>query len=225
MMTARRPKALVSWSTGKDCAYAYWQAQRSGEFEIVGVLTTVTTPFGRVSMHGVRESLLDRQCEELGLPCWKVGIPSPCPNEVYEREFRQVLEKVAAEGITHFMFGDLFLEDIRAYRERQLTSVGMFAVFPLWQRNTNELAREMLTAGVRATTTCVELQKLPSSFAGRPFDEEFLGSLPDGIDACGENGEFHTFVTDGPMFRRTISVRAGEVVVRDGFAYADLLPS
>jgi len=219
-----RPKAIVSFSSGKDSAYALHLARRAGELDIVGILTTVTAAFDRVAMHGVREMLLERQAAELGLPCYKVPIPSPCPNDVYEAAMERAVLQAKSEGVSHFVFGDLFLEDIRKYREERLAPAGIAAVFPLWQRDTRVLAEEMVTAGLRAVVTCVDPRKLARSFAGRVFDARFLADLPAGVDPCGENGEFHTFVTDGPMFRRPIAVRAGEVVERDGFVFADVLP-
>ena len=174
-------------------------------------------------MHGVRETLLDRQAESLGLPCWKVPIPSPCPNEVYEREMARVLAEVSSLGVDHVVFGDLFLEDLRRYREAKLREIGMSAVFPLWMRDTTTLARDMIESGVRATITCIDPRKLDRSFAGRAFDAEFLEALPEGVDPCGENGEFHTFASAGPMFTMPIQVEVGDVVERDGFVFADLL--
>jgi uncharacterized protein (TIGR00290 family) len=220
-----RPKAVVSWSSGKDSAFALQEIRATDAYELVGVLTTVTAAFGRVSMHGVREELLDAQIASLGLPCRKIYIPSPCPNSVYEREMADVLTEAKRNGVTHVLFGDLFLQDIRAYREQRLAQLGLEGVFPLWMRDTTRLAREMLDAGIQATLTCVDLRKLDASFAGRPFDADLLRSLPAGIDPCGENGEFHTFVSAGPMFRVSIPVTVGEVVQRDGFAFADLLPA
>ncbi|HWB81176.1 MAG TPA: ATP-binding protein [Nannocystaceae bacterium] len=217
-----RPKALLSWSSGKDSAYALQVAQ---DVEIVGLLTTVTAAFDRVSMHGVRRELLARQADAVGLPCTQVEIPAPCPNEIYERAMGRVLADAKAKGITHVVFGDLFLEDIRAYRCDRLASVGMHAVFPLWGRDTKALAREMIDAGLRATITCVDPRRLDRSFAGRTFDATLLHDLPPDVDPCGEHGEFHTFATDGPMFRKRIDVRAGEVVDREGFVFADLLPA
>jgi uncharacterized protein (TIGR00290 family) len=219
------PKAIVSWSSGKDSAFALHAARRSGQVEIVGLLTTLTATFGRVSMHGVREALLDQQGDAVGLPCRKASIPSPCPNEVYEREIARVLAEVARDGVTHVVFGDLFLEDLRRYREAKLTEVGMTAVFPLWMRDTSVLAREMIAAGLRATVTCIDPRKLDRSFAGRTFDAEFLKDLPAGVDPSGENGEFHTFASGGPMFTRTIETMVGDVVERDGFVFADVLPA
>jgi uncharacterized protein (TIGR00290 family) len=225
MKIPSRQKAIASWSSGKDSAFALYEAQRSGEFEIVGILTTVTEAYQRVAMHGVRNELLDRQAGALGLPCLKVPIPSPCPNEVYEREMSLVMNRLRAEGVTAMIFGDLFLEDIRAYREARLGEVGIQGVFPLWKRDTAALAREMVATGLQARLTCVDPRKLDASFAGRSFDEDLLHSLPSDVDPCGENGEFHTMVTAGPMFREPIAVAVGEIVTREGFVFADLVPS
>jgi len=217
-----RPRALISWSSGKDSAFALHAAREAGELEVVGLLTTVTTAFGRVSMHGVRVELLDRQAQAVGLPCRKVGIPSPCPNEVYEREMAAALSAARADGVTHVIFGDLFLADIRAYRERFVAPLGLACVFPLWHRPTAPLAREMIDAGLRATLTCVDTAQLDAAFAGRAFDGALLDALPVKVDPCGENGEFHTFVTAGPMFSAPIEVSVGETVLREGFAFSDL---
>jgi uncharacterized protein (TIGR00290 family) len=218
-----KPRALISWSTGKDSAFAFHEARR--ELEIVGAITSVTEAFGRVSIHGVREVLLERQLASVGLPLHAVAIPSPCPNEVYERALFAVLASARDAGVTHIVFGDLFLADIRSYREQLLAKLGLVCVFPLWRRDTSALAREMIAAGLRALLTSVDLSKLDTSFAGRAFDAALLAALPANVDPCGEHGEFHTFVTDGPMFREAIAVRTGDVVVRDGYAYGDLLPS
>jgi uncharacterized protein (TIGR00290 family) len=192
---------------------------------VVGLLTTVTTAFGRVAMHGVREELLRRQIAETGLPHCIVSIPSPCTNEVYEQELTRVLLDARTTGVTHVIFGDLFLEDIRAYRVAMLSKLGLTAVFPLWQRDTRDLARDMIAAGLRATITCVDPRQLDRSFAGRDFDERLLADLPVSVDPCGERGEFHTFVTAGPMLNHGVAVVRGEVVERDGFVFADLLPA
>ncbi|HEY1816061.1 MAG TPA: hypothetical protein VGG74_27125 [Kofleriaceae bacterium] len=218
-----RPRAIVSWSTGKDSAFALHVTRAAGELDVVGLVTTVTTAFGRVSMHGVREELLARQVAATGLPCRTVGIPSPCSNEHYERELGEALVAARDDGVTHVVFGDLFLADIRAYREVLLGKLGLQCVFPLWQRDTHALAREMIDAGMRARLTCVDPKQLDARFAGRDYDADLLAELPATVDPCGERGEFHTFVTGGPMFRESIAVRAGEVVIRDGFAFADLL--
>ncbi len=218
-----RPKALVAWSSGKDSAWALQEARRAGEVEVVGLLTTVTSEFGRVSMHAVREALLEAQAEAVGLPCRTIGIPFPCVNEVYERRMETALGAARAEGVTRVVFGDLFLADVRAYRESRMAGSGVEPLFPLWGRGTAALAREMLAAGLRATLTCVDPRRLDRSFAGRAFDAALLEDLPPGVDPCGENGEFHTFAWDGPMFRRPLEIAAGDVVERDGFVFADLL--
>jgi uncharacterized protein (TIGR00290 family) len=220
-----RPKALVSWSSGKDSAFALHEVRRAGELEVVGLLTSITSEFGRVSMHGVREELLDRQTDLAGLVCHKVRLPWPCPNEVYEREMRALLDAAKMRGVTHVVFGDLFLEDIRVYREARMAEAGMTAVFPLWGRPTAALVDDMLAAGVEATITCLDPKKLDRSFTGRAIDRALLDALPARVDPCGENGEFHTFVTAGPMLRGSIAVSRGDVVERDGFVFADLLPS
>ena len=220
-----RRKALVAWSSGKDSAWALHEVRRAGEVEVVGLLTTVTSGFGRVSMHAVRETLLDRQAEALELPCHKVRIPWPCTNAVYEREMEHALAEARANGITCVVFGDLFLADVRAYREAKMAGSGIEPLFPLWGRDTTRLARDMLTGGLRATLTCVDPRRLDRSFAGRAFDEALLQALPAGVDPCGENGEFHTFVSTGPMFRAPLEVAVGEVVEREGFVFADVLPA
>lgn len=220
-----RPKALVAWSSGKDSAWALHELRRSGDVEVVGALTTVTSAFGRVSVHGLREELLMLQLDAAGLPAAIVRIPYPCPNEIYEREMAVAMARALSQGVTHVVFGDLFLEDVRRYREERLKPIGMTPLFPLWHRPTNALARQMIASGVEAHLVAVDLKKLPARFAGRRFDCALLADLPAGVDACGENGEFHSFVTAGPMFKRAISVTAGETVERDGAAYADLLPA
>jgi uncharacterized protein (TIGR00290 family) len=218
------PPALISWSSGKDAAHALWEVRRTRIVRPVGLLTTVNEAFGRVSMHGVREQLLRMQADALGLPLTTVRIPYPCPNEVYEREMRRALDAALSAGIRHVVFGDLFLEDIRTYREARLAEVGMEGVFPLWRRPTEALAKEMVRTGLRARLVCVDPRALGAPFAGREFDDRLLADLPPAVDPCGERGEFHTFVTDTPLFRSPIRVRQGEVVTRDGFVFADLEP-
>ena len=220
-----RAQALIAWSSGKDSAWALHEARRAGEFDIVGAVTTVTDTFGRVSMHGVREELLLAQLEAAGLPAIVVRIPYPCPNEIYEQKMAATMADAKARGITHIIFGDLYLQDVRAYREKNLAGTGITPVFPLWGLPTGPLARDMIEAGVEAHLTVVDLKKLPAAFAGRRFDLGLLDALPAGTDPCGENGEFHSFVSAGPMLKRKIPVRVGETVERDGFAYADLLPA
>jgi len=193
------------------------------ELEVVCLLTTVSDRFRRVSMHGVREELLDRQAEAAGLPLEKVLIPYPCPNAVYEERMRNALSMWKRRGVTHAIFGDLFLEDIRKYREANLAQLNLVPTFPVWGRDTSTLAHEMLKVGFKAILTCVDPKKLDANFAGRQFDASLLNDLPAEVDPCGENGEFHTFVYDGPVFRKPIPVEVGEKVQRDGFVFADLL--
>jgi uncharacterized protein (TIGR00290 family) len=223
MGTMTKPKAWMSWSSGKDSAWALHVAKRRDTANIVALLTTLNGKSSRVAMHGVREDLLDAQAASLGLPLIKIPLPWPCPNEAYERAMAQAMERARAEGITAMIFGDLFLEDIRKYREEKLEPTGIQPIFPIWGLDTARLAREMVAAGVRATLTCVDPKQLPAHFAGRQFDARLLDELPHTADPCGENGEFHTFASAGPMFRQPIPVASGEVVERDGFVYADVL--
>lgn len=218
-----KARALLSWSSGKDAAWALHVLRQQEEVEVVGLLTTVNRTFGRVAMHAVRERLLEAQAEAAGLPLWKVDIPFPCPNEAYEAAMATACAKAVAEGIEAIAFGDLFLEDVRAYRIERLKGTGLRPLFPLWGRDTAELAREMIAGGLRATLTCVDPKQLGASFAGRAFDAALLADLPPSADPCGERGEFHSFAWDGPMFNRPIPVQHGEVVARDGFVFADLL--
>ncbi len=220
----KRP-ALVSWSSGKDSALALHRVLESEEWEVVALLTTITESFHRVSMHGVREALLEAQAERLGLPLEKIFIPYPCSNEVYESKMTATLNRYQAKGVSDVIFGDLFLADLRAYREQRLREVGMRGVFPLWQEDTKHLANEVIERGIGAILTCVDPKKLNSSFAGRLFDEKLLKDLPKEVDPCGENGEFHTFVFDAPLFRKSIAYEKGEVVTRDGFVFADMRPT
>ena len=219
-----RPKALLAWSSGKDSAWALHVLRARGEYDVVGLLTTVTETYARVSMHGVRETLLEAQAAAVGMPLRRVSIPSPCSNDEYEAAMRDAMETAKAEGITHVAFGDLFLEDLRAYRKAQLAQVDMTALFPVWEPDTVTLAREMVEAGVRAYLTCVDPRVMPRAFAGRMFDATLLADLPEGIDPCGENGEFHSFAFDGPAFTHPVPVHVGETVERDGFVFTDLLP-
>jgi uncharacterized protein (TIGR00290 family) len=219
----QRPKAWMAWSSGKDSAWALHLAQQSGDLEIVGLLTTISDDFRRISMHGVREALLEAQAATLRLPLHHVRIPTPCPDEVYSDLMRASLAQAEADGVTHVIFGDLFLEDVRAYREARLREAAMTACFPLWKSDTTALAHQMIENGLRAVITCVDLNQAPREIIGRAYDEELLASLPASVDPCGENGEFHTFVWDGPLFAQPIEVDAGEVVERDGFLFLNLL--
>jgi uncharacterized protein (TIGR00290 family) len=222
-VTPRSAKALISWSSGKDSAFALHEVRRAGEFEVVGALTTVTETFGRVSIHGVRQEILCAQLDAAGLQPTIVPIPYPCPNEIYEARISEAVERAVRDGITHIIFGDLFLEDIRAYREQKLAGTGIAPVFPLWERPTGQLAQQMIASGFEAYIATVDLKKLPAHFAGRKFDLQLLADLPDGVDPCGENGEFHSCVVAGPIFSRRLAVRPAERVERDGYAYCDLV--
>jgi uncharacterized protein (TIGR00290 family) len=216
-------KILVSWSSGKDSAWMLHTLQRQHPGAVAALLTTVNEAFDRVAMHAVRRTLLEAQAEATGLPLYTVELPWPCPNEEYERRMGEAVNRFVAEGFTHVAFGDLFLEDVRRYRETRLCDTGLTPLFPLWKiKPTADLAREMVAGGLRALLTCVDPRKLPASFAGRAFDLDLLADLPGAVDPCGENGEFHSFVWDGPMYRQPIVVRVGDVVERDGFVFADV---
>jgi uncharacterized protein (TIGR00290 family) len=217
-----KPKALIAWSTGKDSAWALHQARLAEEYEIVGALTTITENFQRVSMHGVRRQILGAQLKAANLPLLPVMIPFPCPNEIYEERMGAVVKAAAVAGVTKIIFGDLLLEDIRAYREEKLRGTGIDAVFPLWKIPTDKLARDMIAGGLKARVVCIDPKKVPIPVAGAWFDEKLLAALPPGIDPCAENGEFHTCVVSGPMFEKNIDVAVGETVERDGFVFADL---
>lgn len=215
--------AALSWSGGKDSALAL-RALRAGPGPAPGALiTTVTADYGRISMHGVRRELLARQAQAVGLPLVEVEIPAACSNDVYEQRMGQALAESPLEQVQTIAFGDLYLADIRAYREARLGTVGKHAVFPLWGRDTGGLAREFIAAGFRAMLVCVDPTKLDPGFAGRNYDDELLAELPPGVDACGENGEFHTFVHAGPIFSEPIGCETGEIVSRDGFVFCDVL--
>jgi uncharacterized protein (TIGR00290 family) len=222
-LSAPRPKALISWSSGKDSAFALHEIRRTSEFDVVGALTTVTETFDRVSIHGVRREILQAQLDAAGLPPRIVPIPYPCPNAIYEARIGEAVARATQDGISHIIFGDLFLADIRAYREQKLAGTGITPVFPLWQRPTLPLAQAMISSGLEAYIATVDLQKLPAEFAGRKFDLQLLADLPGGVDPCGENGEFHTCVVAGPMFSRSLPVAVGERVERDGYGYCDLV--
>lgn len=229
-----RKRVLLSWSGGKDSAWALRLLRQDPTVEVVALLTTVNQHFGRVAMHGFREQLLHLQAEAAGLPLWSIPLPWPCSNEVYESQMAAACTRAVAERIDAVAFGDLFLEDIRAYREARLAGTGLEPLFPCWQLPTDQLARDMIASGLRAHLVCIDPHHLDRSFAGRLFDASLLADLPAAVDPCGERGEFHTFVSAGPMFRpkfaedglsRSIEVERGETVERDGFVYADLLPA
>jgi uncharacterized protein (TIGR00290 family) len=215
-------RVAVSWSSGKDSAWALHVLRQDPSVEVVALVTTLNEQFDRVAMHAVRHELLDLQAASVGLPLWTVPLPWPCSNEQYEARMTALCERAVGEAVQAIAFGDLFLADIRAYREKQLAGTGLQPLFPVWQIPTADLARTMIAAGLRAKITCVDPRVLAVGFAGRDFDSQFLADLPAQIDPCGENGEFHSFVYDGPMFREPIEVSVGEIVERDGFVFADV---
>jgi uncharacterized protein (TIGR00290 family) len=219
-----KEKVLFTWSGGKDSALALYEMQQGREYEIVALLTTVTAGYDRISMHGVRRVLLQRQAESLGLPLEEVLISQRASNEEYESQMRQVLEKYVAADVRCVAFGDIYLEDLRVYREQNLARIGMRAVFPLWKRDTQELMCTFIDLGFKAVTVCVDTQALDECFAGRELDDQFLRELPTTVDPCGENGEYHSFVYDGPIFRRRVNWVKGETVLRENrFCYCDLV--
>ena len=220
----RRLRTLLSWSSGKDSAWTLHTLRSDERYEVAGLVTTINESADRVAMHAVRTELLRTQARAARLPLWELAIPSPCSNEQYASVLRAAIARAEKEAIDCFAFGDLFLEDIRAYREKQLAATKLTPIFPLWGRDTRELAREMISGGLRARITCVDPRALSASFAGREFDQALLNDLPADVDPCGERGEFHTFAYCGPMFAAPLSIANGVVVERDGFVFADLLP-
>ena len=219
-----RKKVLLSWSSGKDSAWAL-HVLRQRDYEIAGLITTINSAFDRVAMHSTRRQLVEMQAAAAGLPLIIVPLPWPCSNQQYESAMKKVCEQGITQGVSAIAFGDLFLEDIRAYRETQLKGTGLEPLFPVWKIPTDQLAREMIAAGLKAKLVCVDPRKLTPDFAGRDFDLELLADLPANVDSCGENGEFHTFVYGGPMFSRELPVVTGERVERDGFWFCDVLPA
>jgi uncharacterized protein (TIGR00290 family) len=217
-------KTLISWSTGKDSSWMLYRLLQDPCFDVSGLFCTVNQEFSRTAMHAVRVELLHIQAEMLGLPLSIIEIPNPCSNAVYEQKMGEFMDQAVDSGVKCIAFGDLFLEDIRAYREQQFKDTGIEPIFPIWKQPTKELAREMIEGGLRALVTCIDPKQMPAEFAGKEFDESFLDSLPDSVDPCGENGEFHTFVYDSPSFRKRIEISLGEIVHRDGFVFADLVP-
>jgi uncharacterized protein (TIGR00290 family) len=220
-----KPKLLVSWSSGKDSAWALHVLRQSDEYEITGLLTTINSAFDRVAMHGVRRELVEAQAEAAGLPLWKIPLPWPCSNEQYESAMSTVCAKAIDQGIQSVAFGDLFLEDVRQYREDRMRRAGLTPIFPLWKLDTAKLVREMLAGGLRSRVVCLDPKKLSPAFAGRDIDPSLLSELPPTVDPCGENGEFHSFVHAGPMFTRSIPIQTGETVTRDGFVFTDVFLS
>jgi len=218
-------RALLTWSGGKDSVMALYELQKTRSYQISALLTTITKDYDRVSMHGVRRSLLEQQADSLGYPLEQVFISKDASNEEYAAKMKTILEKYLKAGISTVVFGDIFLEDIRRYREENLSNIGMKAVFPLWKRNTDELAQTFVGLGFKAVVTCVDSKFLGKAFVGRLFDQRFLSELPSNVDPCGENGEFHSFVYAGPVFRESLSFEVGDVVLRDNrFYFCDLIP-
>ena len=220
-----KPKVLVSWSSGKDSAWTLHVLRQQDEVEVVGLLTTMNEHFHRVAMHSTRRDLLRAQAQATGLPLWEIPLPWPCKNEEYESAMSRACAQAVEKGITTIAFGDLFLEDVRKYREDRLKNTGLRPIFPVWGLDTKKLIEEMLDQGLRARIVCVDPKKLPEHFAGQDISRELLAQFPHGTDPCGENGEFHTFVYAGPMFTSAIPIQGGEVVTRDGFVFADVLLS
>ena len=216
---------LLSWSSGKDSVWALHLLRQQPDIKVAALLTTFNSAADRVAIHAVRRALVEMQAGRTGIPMWPVDLPWPCSNAEYEERMRGVFKRALAEGITAVAFGDLFLEDIRDYRVRQLQGSGLEPLFPVWQIPTAQLAGDMIAAGVRAKITCVDPAQVDRSFAGRDYDQALLDALPPGVDPCGENGEFHTFVYDAPVFAQPVEVRVGEIVERDGFVFADVLPA
>ena len=218
-------KALLSWSGGKDSALALYELQKTEDYEVAALLSTLTEDYDRISMHGVRRTLLERQAESLSLPLEKVFISKNASNNEYESQMLEVLTKYRATGVSSVVFGDIFLEDLRRYREENLSKIEMKGIFPIWKRDTAELARTFIDLGFKAIITCVDSKILDQAFVGRTFDERFLSELPSTVDPCGENGDFHSFVYDGPIFEGRVALTTGKIVLRDtGFYYCDLIP-
>ena len=220
-----KKKILLSWSSGKDSAWALHVLRQQAQYEIAGLMTTFNAAFDRVAMHSTRRALVEMQAKAAGLPLMAAPIPWPCSNADYESAMKRVCDQALGQGITSIAFGDLFLTDVRAYRERQLKDTGLEPLFPIWEIPTQALAQEMISAGLRAKLVCVDPKQISSSFVGRDFDQSFLHDLPTGADSCGENGEFHSFVYAGPMFSHEIAIVTGEKVERDGFWFCDVLPA
>jgi uncharacterized protein (TIGR00290 family) len=216
-------RALLSWSSGKDSAWSLYLLRQNPEYEIAGLLTTFNREADRVAMHGVRRALVQAQAAAAGIPLWEVDLPWPCSNEDYESAMLATCKKAVTSGIKFVAFGDLFLRDIREYREKQLRDTGLQPLFPVWEIPTRELAEEMIGSGLRAKLACIDTKQISANFAGREFDARLLSDLPASADPCGENGEFHSFVYAGPMFERPLAIEVGEIVTRDQFVYADLI--
>lgn len=219
-----KKKTLLSWSSGKDSAWALHILRQQTDIEVVGLFSTFNQEFNRIAMHAVKNELVQRQAESLDLPVQLIPIPYPCSNNEYRKTMAEFIEQAKQQGVESIAFGDLYLEDIRSYREEQLAASGVTPLFPLWGRDTKALSKEMISAGLRAKITCIDPKKVPLALAGKEFDSSFLEQLPADVDPCGENGEFHTFVFDGPMFKQAVTIVEGETLSRDGFVFTDLSP-
>jgi uncharacterized protein (TIGR00290 family) len=217
-------KVLLAWSSGKDSAYSLYVLRQTAGIEVVGLLTTINAAFDRVAMHGVRRTLVEAQASSVGLPLTVAAIPHPCSNAAYQEVMGRTVAEAREQGVEAVAFGDLFLAEVRSYREQMMLGSGLTALFPLWGRPTAALAREMINSGMRAVITTLDPRLVSTEWAGRDFDHAFLKTLPKGLDPCGENGEFHTFIWDGPMFARPLGIRVGETVQREGFVFTDILP-
>lgn len=218
-------RTLMSWSSGKDSAWALHTLRQKPEIDLAGLFCTVNQAFDRVAMHGVRVELLQRQAESMGLPLEIIEIPYPCSNTDYEAIMGQFVERAKRDGVEKFAFGDLYLEDVRNYRIDKLKGTGIEPIFPIWGIPTDALSRDMISSGLRTVITCINPEQIPAEFVGREFDQAFLDALPEHVDPCGENGEFHSFVFDGPMFQQAIEITVGDIVHRDKFVFADVLPA
>lgn len=218
-----KENVIVSWSGGKDSAFALYNILNNDQYEVKALLTTVTEGFNRISIHGVRESLLDKQAESLGIGLHKIFIPQECSNEVYQSLMKDHLQKIKKYGIETVVFGDIFLEDVRAYRQEMNKKQGLNSLFPLWGQNPDELIKEFLSLGFKTVTTCIDTEKLTNHFLGRVIDERFISELPEQVDPCGENGEFHTFTFEGPIFKKKINITVGEFVEKGRFHFCDIL--
>ena len=220
-----KEQVIVSWSGGKDSCMALYEIRKNSAYDVAGLLTTITRDYDRISIHGVRRTLLERQAESLGIPLREVYISRAASNHEYESRMEEALLDYRGQGIDTVVFGDLFLQDIKEYRDRLLAGLSMQAIYPIWNKDTSRLIREFIESGFKAVVTCVDPKALDGSFAGRTIDEQFLNDLPASVDACGENGEFHSFVFDGPIFREPVNLIAGETIERDGFCFCDFSPA
>ncbi|MGO1616819.1 MAG: ATP-binding protein [Oceanisphaera sp.] len=220
-----KKRILMSWSSGKDSAWALQQLLANPDYEVVGLFTTISEEFDRVAMHGVRTTLLRQQAAAIGLPLTIISLPNPCTNDIYHQRMACFIQQAKTQGVTAMAFGDLLLEDVREYREKQLKSANIAAIFPIWGTDTHQLPKQMFAAGLRTIITCLDPNKVPMAWAGKELTPELLANLPNEVDPCGENGEFHTFVFDCPLFKQPIDIKIGDNVSRNGLIFTDLLPT